>query len=588
MSIPDQLGMMPLLINSLRINIVTSFMISIVATTIASLLYLSPVRARVHTDHMLSTLESVAHVFKTSYAPLSWKKEFSNWDVDQKMSLAKESVRQKPNMSIKEFHNVLKDFFNSTNDYHVSAHFVSTEKAKLHFSLKHSEGRFFISYINKNLLSHHSFPFSIGDELTLWNGKPVSVILAALLPKEELNSKLTDHALATIELTSRLGSKGQKIPRGSVLLNIRKKGSSKSTLTQVPWDYFPEKINIKSKFFPAFADKSLRSLNKSLSFHSTFAMDLAEEAKIEDTANRFSMGARISHVPQLGKALWKSKPTNPFYSYTFQTADEKKIGFLRIPSYSADAKESTLFQEIIKRMQDETDALVIDQVNNPGGSVFYLYSLVSMLTDTAMSTPRHQISINAIDAMDAISTLEVLNQVKNDTHAKKIFGETIGGYPVSAHFSNTAKNYYQFILSEFNRGAILTEPHHLYGVDYILPHPDEKARYTKPIIILINELDFSGGDFFPAIMQDNKRATIFGTRTSGAGGYVKELSIPNHLGLKNFSITGSIAMRLDGRPIENMGVTPDIHYSLQPEDYQNNMLGYKEKILSSLKVILEK
>src|SRR5262249_32681194 len=44
--------------------------------------------------------------------------------------------------------------------------------------------------------------------------------------------------------------------------------------------------------------------------------------------------------------------------------------------------------------------------------------------------------------------------------------------------------------------------------------------YTKPIIILIDELSISAADIFPAMMQDNHRALLVGVRSSGGGGSV--------------------------------------------------------------------
>ncbi len=54
--------------------------------------------------------------------------------------------------------------------------------------------------------------------------------------------------------------------------------------------------------------------------------------------------------------------------------------------------------------------------------------------------------------------------------------------------------------------------------------------------MLINEMDMSCADFMPAILQDNKRATLFGSRTAGAGGHVLSFNFPNIHGIADFFI----------------------------------------------------
>ena len=44
---------------------------------------------------------------------------------------------------------------------------------------------------------------------------------------------------------------------------------------------------------------------------------------------------------------------------------------------------------ILKKFESESDALVIDINDNPGGNVFYMYAVLSMLSDKAMVTPKH-------------------------------------------------------------------------------------------------------------------------------------------------------------------------------------------------------
>jgi C-terminal processing protease CtpA/Prc len=112
----------------------------------------------------------------------------------------------------------------------------------------------------------------------------------------------------------------------------------------------------------------------------------------------------------------------------------------------------------------------------------------------------------------------------------------------------------------------------VFGLGTIAP---AAAHYSKPVMILTNPLDFSGGDFFPAIMQDNKRAVIFGERTAGAGGVVKTYARENNLlGVEAIHLTATIAERPDGQPIENLGVTPDIPYAVTPADVQGGYAAY--------------
>ena len=106
-------------------------------------------------------------------------------------------------------------------------------------------------------------------------------------------------------------------------------------------------------------------------------------------------------------------------------------------------------------------------------------------------------------------------------------------------------------------------------------------------MLLTDPLNFSGGDFFPAILQDSKRVTILGSKTAGAGGYVKAARIPNRLGVSDFTYTGSIALRVDQNPIENLGVTPDIPYSISKKDYQDDYSDYKKKILKTIHEMIE-
>lgn len=537
----------------------------------------------------LSTIEFIENVFSSSYAPRDWKAKQSGWNIEDEANKARASVLGLgSDLNIKSAQKILRKLVGSTRDYHVGISFHASERATLPIEIRSAEGKFFIVWIDRDKLPEKSFPLLVGDEITGFNGKPVAEERNQILAEIDQNVFETDQVLAEMYLTRRVASRGISVPRGPIELEVtrNKDGKVQTLIHQLTWEYQEEKIKFNSlaaeptNIVPSIGTRSLASWQMLPGFWK----DLVSSKSLNQT-NPHMLGARQSFVPSLGQIFWQTEKENKFHAYIFKAEGGGIYGYLRIPSYVAGGEEAKEFLSIVKRMEESTDAMVIDQVNNPGGSVFYLYSLVAMLTDKPMLTPKHRMIITQSDVADALETLKSLEKVANEDEAKKVLGATIGGYPVSYQLSQFFKGYMQFIVEQWNQGVHLSSPFYL-GIDKIMPHPD--GRYTKPILVLINEFDFSGGDFFPAILQDNQRATLLGVRTAGAGGYVNGVEFPNLLGVAGFSFTGSIAERVDLNPIENLGVTPDVKYPLTAEDMKNGFASYKKKILEQLKLLVAK
>lgn len=304
----------------------------------------------------------------------------------------------------------------------------------------------------------------------------------------------------------------------------------------------------------------------------------------KERMNPYQIGGRESFVPELGEVVWKANARSPFHAYIFKTAEGKKVGYVRIASYEGDAKAAEKFGELMQKFEEETDSLVIDQVNNPGGSLFYMYALLSRLTSKPLLAPTQKVAVGEEDAYEAIQTLMAAQQVRSEEQVRQILGESLDGYKVTMKVWRAFVMYAQFIYTQLKAGKRLTDLFPFLGLDKIEANPGQ--RYTKPIMMLINEMDFSCGDFFPAVLQDNKRATLFGVRTSGAGGAVKGLSFPNQFGIAGLSYTWTIAMRTSGKPIENLGVTPDVQYTPTAEDLANGYQAYKAAVLETLKKLM--
>jgi hypothetical protein len=397
-----------------------------------------------------------------------------------------------------------------------------------------------------------------GDEVLSLDGLPVQQWIDAIKPHILGGSNpLTNQRIAESLLTDRRGCLGEDVPQGAAVIQFKSRMTGQPYGYQILWDYCPDYIYNPHDYI---MNTGLFSKQEP-DFKSSRMMSAAYEAVIEA-----GVSAKKSFIPPLGSITWLEMDKNSFWNaYIFLTPQAKKIGCFRISHYHGKEKNLKKLEEIIHLFEEETDALVIDQVNNGGGLIKYSYDLLSMLTNVPLSTPRHRIKNTQREIFDACQHLKKLNQIqflqKFDIAVENDYQEIL-----------FLKKFFSFNIDEWNAGRSLTDPTHLDGIDFINPHPH--CRYSKPILMLINELDFSGGDFVPAILKDNKRAVLFGSRTGGAGGFVLSASFPNDNGILTFSYTGSIAERPGTHAmIEDIGVSPDIEYAITVDDLEN---GYEK------------
>lgn len=570
----------------------------------------APPAASATQQRMVRSLHQVASIFAEQYAPLDMKKDRFQLDLKREYDKAKAAVLADPNITTRQFQDLLAALVGSMRDYHVSISFHSTESSKLPFQVAGAEGRYYLTHIDREILSAEAFPFKMGDEIVSFNGRPTADAVKEIAGRMAGNTAETDMRMAEMFLTNRRRARGDNdIPQGGAEIVIRSKGTFYKVT--MPWDYTPELLaqdvparnaGLLEPGFEGGAPSAgpvsagfFRSIGNAIAAAVHPLIDLFADIRAEAADNPFMIGARKSFVPRLGEVLWRSDEDSHFDAYIFKAKDGRKMGYIRIAAYDGDNAEVREFAKIMAKYQVETDALVIDQVSNPGGSVFYLYALASHLTDKPLVAPRHRLIIGEAEAHQSADLLVKLMRDSKKAAApekkKKLkAGEeeeapNAGGYPINAKFMQLMVRSAQFILKTFNSGRRFTDLIHISGVADIDPAPKAEERYTKPILLLTNALDFSGGDFFPAIMQDNQRATIMGVRTAGAGGIVKSYSV-NQFGIDRLSATSSLAERPNGQPIENLGVTPEIPYEITAKDLRTGFAEYRYNILKALKGML--
>ncbi len=286
-----------------------------------------------------------------------------------------------------------------------------------------------------------------------------------------------------------------------------------------------------------------------------------------DENNPFDIGAKRSWVPPLGEIVWeipKQLESRAYYAYTCRARDDRQIGYVRVPNYNYNPDAVGIFgEEIIPRFESATAAMVFDQINNRGGSMFQMYALLGMLTDRALALPQHKITIDedyAALAADIVADAEAGEAVPSErvAYARLVLSEKAAGR---------------------GTGNAPSNPLYLEGVAQILP---ATIHYTKKIVVLINELTFSAGEFLGAILQDNKRATLFGVRTAGAGGCMKRYFHHGPVTEFSYTLTWTIARRTNGEYIENKGVQPDVACGLTAEDLRSGYVGYIQSLLATI------
>lgn len=555
---------------------------------------------------MIADIDIIKHTFEVKYAPAEWKKNYLGWELEDQINQTKSKILEKEKVTIKDFQTIISEFFHSIQDYHVGISFYSTEMALLPFCIDGTDGKYFVRWVMKvdqnNLNTEDFFPFKVGDEILMFDGQPIDKVVKELKNQHVPHSE-TDQKLAEKFLTLRLGKLGQQVPKGTVTIVGKQLSTGKKITHQCEWFYFPELIQNSLSIPTSFPVAQNQPLNKHPFFYKKMSIplydhcleaqnkifnlsqqpvfsNLTREGEEQELDSYDLMGNKKSPIPVLGKVIWKNSTTAPFHAYIFETAQNKHVGYIRIPTFMGDEEDCEAFEKLIELFEKKTAGLVIDQLNNPGGYMFYMYALASMLTEKPLLVPSEQLIITQEDIAFALSMSNLNTEV-----LKSEFGKTIGGYYIDDEFFDHFIEYCNFLINEWNQGRTFTNPTYEYGIQSIKPHP--YCRYTKPILLLVNHLDFSCGDFFPAILQDNKRAILFGSKTAGAGGFVLEATYPNLFGIKTYTFTGSIATRPSGKTIENLGVTPDIPYHIKENDLKYGYKNYAEALKKAINKMLK-
>jgi C-terminal processing protease CtpA/Prc len=252
-----------------------------------------------------------------------------------------------------------------------------------------------------------------------------------------------------------------------------------------------------------------------------------------------------------------------FYSGTLEV-DGVKLGFIRVPNFSPPNAELAIqqFAMEIQYFQANTEGLIVDDTRNTGGSVCLVEQLLSFLIPQDFRGGAFEIRATSFWVAAFSSSLVQMR-------AAGAPEEIIDRYEALLAAVRQA--------NDANRGRTPGLPL-CSSTTTISPARDRSGNllaYTKPVVMLVDDLSASSGDIFPALFQDAKRGPVMGYRTMGLGGTVVTFPDATTYSEGDCRITLSMmtraqAVQVDEFPssayIENIGVRPDVVLEYQTRD----------------------
>jgi len=497
-------------------------------------------------DQRIADFEHLVHMVNKYYGPLKWKKDGLGCDILE----AAETYRAKIYETTDDlaFFDLMFGYIAEFQDGHTGFSIPSTYRASLNFAVDLYEGKLLVDRIYDSTLQ-----LSVGDEILTMDGEQAEDLITRLRRYLPSGFELCSQRWATTLVTNRSQELIPEVVSGPVTLEIKSQDGTKKTIT-LQWEtsgtpyfsgYYDDPFDQANR-----SDSSLLDRLQRIELPPKRADFLINLMKYGHRAPSFTMPDSFNQ--RLGTG------TDEFFSGTY-SAEGKTIGFLRVPKMYVNKYSSmeVLKNELIA-LDQITDGLVIDIMDNPGGQVDFCNFLARHL---------HRNEFPQI-LFEMRPTWELIISIES---------------ALNGNLPETLRAFYEYLYDElvnaYTTDKLLTDPISLDGTALGLmmpPAQDSQGNpigYSKPIIILINELSISGGDYFPATMKDSGRAKLVGMRTAGGGGHVVGYYYEFPYSETAISLTGSLMYRykpedVPGYPqthyIENVGVHPHIEY-----DYQN-------------------
>jgi len=521
-------------------------------------------------EQRVDDAKMIIALFDREYAPKQWKEDYlgiSFQSISQEF-LDKVSADQMDDI---EFYESIAKYLTNLKDSHVHHFFPTSASVSLPIRLDDVDGHAVVVYVEDEVADK----ISLGDEVIEFGGVSTDEARGGLMPYLGHPNEIKQRRLATFYLSER----GQKtfpyLPQEeSVVLKLK---SYDGEEREVELNWIRKGKELAEMNDEGVDLKSSKVGNESTSNFTNPLDKYRNHSDPLDSPTALSLYAHVAPFFSTGDNFIERNRT-PYYSGAF-VEDERKIGYVRINTFSSQhinlQRALEHFEEDIAYFEENTDILILDLNNNPGGSLCFGFQLASFFFDKPIAELNNQLRANRSTLVD-FENAEYNDQLNDND--KKI-----------------AARIAEDIRRRLASGELLTDPVSLCNYDGKISAPyttseGQAITYTKPVLILANELSNSCGDYFPALMKDAGRATIFGAPTSGAGGaviYMRESAGYSEI---KFSYTITLAWRngtvttpdgVETNYLENVGVSPDIPYNVTLDDFYSGYQFYRDAAIEA-------
>jgi len=522
--------------------------------------FCSSASATLSKEERISDASSIIDLFEHRYAPAPWKKTLFDIDMNSLGETLLSEVSK--DISDEEFYTSLAKYLAGLKDAHVKPMIPSSYRVTLGFDVDFVGRETVITHIYRHMLDKEKFPFNEGDRLDAIDGISTDKIIDQLSGFYTTGMEQSDNRINAMNLTWRDQSSFPIIPEGSSEVTITPVNSKKQQTVILDW---------MPMGMPLAPTQTRPALEKTVSHQKALQGPLDRLRSIPAVLGKKEITGQEYNPYAPLFPLWPTfeKVENaPFLAGT-ATVGDKKLAFIKISTFmdpfNVQLEVQKFLSEQIPIWEDSTDAMIIDTVGNSGGYVCYGDDIASYLISAPIEAPKFKIKPTRSWSVEFEMELEWTKE-END---REIIQQTVNE-----------------IREALATGTELTKPLPICRADgKIIPATElgfATKTYTKPVLILVDELNASAGEIFPATLQDAGRAKVFGSRTMGAGGSVTFVGPVGNSDI-TVSITESLVWRTkevtapDGiktNYLENVGVIPDFKYDLTLDDILNHHEGY--------------